>query len=788
MSLPCRHTGRLFPLLLVWSVWVSPSAVWVTASRAVADNPRPELSSPQLSSAVAKELWQKGAEQILTGDFVAAQDTLQQVEALEPGHREVAEAADWVKAANTLKESRDRLRVRNYEHFIAEAKKAVEAARSEQQAAATQPASEGEEAPKDYAWSKGEALLYAQRALVNAREEDKESLRSEPWLKETVEHTLIEIEKYKSDGKWRDALALYDILQELYPHNAAYKDGFDFCRRRAHLDFFYGPKGEWRSALRDVNPDSISEIVSRIEDDYVESVDFKKLCISGLDNVILLAEAKSLTETFPQLGDADLVNSFVNQIKGLIKRRIDPATKFGGRAVSTIFRQVLRANSDGLRLPENVVVDEFISGMLEPLDEFTAVIWPAEVDEFNKHTRGSFVGVGIQITQPEGSHVRVESPLEDSPAYWAGVKPGDLITEVDGKSTLDLSITQAVQAITGEPGTQVTLTVLDPMTNESRKITLTRSRIEIRTVRGYHRDDSKPTGWDFFVDPDSKIGYVAVTGFMDKTVRDFEDAMTQLDNEGCRGLILDLRFNPGGLLTSAVQMCELFLHENDPIVQTKGRSRSQNTEILSRFGEGSKHQPLMILVNEYSASASEIVAGALAGLREACILGERTFGKGSVQNLIPIEDNQAYLKLTTAYYYIPDKDLPEKWYLLHRKENADFWGVEPHVSVPVIPQELVKILRLRREREMLKGKDQAEIPQAVLERQATTQPNPHVQEDEDPNTDPQLAVALDMMRMKLLSRQPWTLSPRHPQALTQAAARNKKDAAMGVLQSRSVRP
>ncbi|HVP10938.1 MAG TPA: S41 family peptidase, partial [Phycisphaerae bacterium] len=411
-----------------------------------------------------------------------------------------------------------------------------------------------------------------------------------------------------------------------------------------------------------------------------------------------------------------------------------------------------------------------------PLDEFTSVIWPSEVDEFNKHTRGEFVGVGIQITQPEGSCVRVESPLEDSPAYYAGVKPGDLITEVDGKSTLDMTINQAVREITGEPGTQVTLTIRDGATNEVRKITLTRQKIKIRTVSGYRRDENKPTGWDYFIDRDNKIGYINVSGFMDKTVDDLEQALKQLQSEGYRGLILDLRFNPGGLLTSAVRMCELFMKESDPIVQTKGRNRAQNTEIRSRFGQGSNNMPLIILVNEYSASASEIVAGALAGLKEACVVGTRTFGKGSVQNLIPIEDNQAYLKLTTAHYYIPDADLPEKWYLLHRKPESESWGVEPHIVVKVVPQEITKILRLRRERDLLKGKDQAEIPKEVLDRQPTTQPNPHLQEDENPNVDPQLVAAVDVMRMKLISRQPWTLKPRVERMASQADVKETKTA------------
>jgi len=746
---------------------LAPATAWAIGA-AFAEPPD---SKP--TSTAARELWVKGSEQVLAGNFSAAATTLEKFQQLQPDDSNAVMAAGWLREAQALATNREQLRQRCFEHFVEEAKKAAREAKEGVPTTApangdneSPPAPEGETDSPDelgatkelYKW--GRALDFAQRAMSNAA--DEEEFSAEPWLKEIVDNVLIEIAAFRGENKWRDALALYDLLLAVYPKNKEYKDGFDFCRKRAHLDFMYGPKNDWRVDLRNVVPDAITEILSRVEDDYVEQVDFKEGCVSGLEDLILLAEAKSLTKTFPTLGDDDLVASFTTRVKALINRKVEPAGKFSPKDISSIFRNVLEANKDSIALPENVLVDTFVSGLLEPLDEFTSVVWPEEMEEFNKHTRGEFVGVGIQITQPEGSHVRVESPLEDSPAYYAGIKPGDLITEVDGKSTLEMTVTQAVREITGDRlGSQVTLTIRDPLTGETRKVTLTRTKIKIRTVSGYHRDDAKPTGWDFFVDPQSRIAYVSVSGFMDKTVDDLEAALKQLHDEGCHGLILDLRFNPGGLLTSAVRMCELFMRENDPIVQTKGRDRSQNAEIRSRFAGQGNAVPLIVLVNEYSASASEIVAGALAGMKEACVVGARTYGKGSVQVLMPIEDNQAYLKLTTAYYYIPDEDAAEKWYLLHKKPDSNSWGVEPHVVVKVIPQETSKILRLRRERDLLKGKNQTEIPKEVLDRQpATTQPNQHLQEDADPNVDPQLATAVNIMRVKLLSRQPWAFAPR----------------------------
>ncbi|MFH1417222.1 MAG: S41 family peptidase [Planctomycetota bacterium] len=750
----------------------------------------------RFTSATARELWRKGSDQVLAGDFSAALATFEQVHRLEPNHAELDVALDWLRESRELTSSREDLRLRSFNYFVEEAKKAGELARSRTPIEKAAEASDGnqpdaaeptgaedrgedgeddegptkeDEKPEVHRWSK--ALDYAQRAMANAKDED--AFRAEPWLQEIVEKTLEEIEEYKSQNDWRDALVLYDILRTLYPDNKAYEDGFDFCRKRAHFDFVYGAKSDWRANLRDVAPGVIEEILGRIEDDYVKEADFKELCTSGLQNLQMLARSPSLAETFPTVGDSDLVDSFVTQLEGLMQRRIEPAPRFRARHVMSVFRRALAANKDSLGLPEAVLVNEFVAGLLEPLDEFTAVIWPAEVDEFNKHTRGKFVGVGIQITQPEGQYVRVESPLEDSPAFKAGIKPGDLITEVDGKSTLEMTINQAVRVITGEPGTDVTLTIRDSLTDQSRKVVLTRQQIEIKTVRGYHRDESRKTGWDYFIDPANKIAYVGVTGFMDKTVEDLDAAIGQLREEGCRGMILDLRFNPGGLLTSAVEMCEVFLGDHSPIVQTRGREPSQNADIYSRRSRGADVMPLIVLVNEYSASASEIVAGALAGLKEACVIGTRTFGKGSVQNLIPIADNQAYLKLTTAHYYIPDEDMPGKWYLLHREEDSKMWGVEPHVVVNVIPQEIMKILRIRRERDLLRGRDQDAIPQAVLDRQPTSQPNLHFQEDDHPDTDPQVSFAVDIMRIKLLSDQPWAMVPRAERVLSHADTEEK---------------
>lgn len=767
--------------------------------------------TPRLASAEARELWIKGSDQILAGDFKSGAKTIEKIESAEPGHRGVRSALAWLKELEDLEKSRDGFRQAMYDYYVGKALEAAKEAREGKPADADDDASDGEPAQAEpeketdlkegetgreadaeepeggvdsyddddlrYKWSK--ALFYAQSAMLNARSED--DFRAEKWLPEIVDNVLAEIERHKSEGEWRDALTLYDVLHRLFPDTKEYKDGFDFCSKRAHLEFVYGgekksknadeDEGEsserkltWRSDLDGVSPDALREILARIDDDYVESPEFRKLCREGIEHLLILAKSDSLAQTFPTLAEKDLVAEFVTRLEAQLKREVEVGRRFGDSSLARVFDKILDANADTIRLPEEVIVDEFVAGLLEPLDEFTSVIWPTEVSEFNKQTRGEFVGVGIQITQELGKPVRVESPLEDSPAYRAGVKPGDHILKVEGKSTEKMTITEAVKNITGEPGSTVVLTIEDGVTKKVRDIELVRERISIRTVRGDTRDDSKPTGWDYMIDDDLKIGYIRVSGFMDKTVPDLEKALTQLDDEKCRGLILDLRFNPGGLLNAARDMCDLFLSDEDPIVRTKGRDRGQNM-VLRASGKRNRHHrvPMIILVNEYSASASEIVAGALAGLKEACIVGTRTFGKGSVQNLIPILDAQAYLKLTTAHYYVPDADMAgdDQWYCLHKKEDSKSWGVEPHIVVNTIPQETAKILRLRRERDVLKGRGQTgDIPKEVLERRSSSQPAEKFPEDPNPTMDPQLITATSLMRMKLMSDQPWALAPR----------------------------
>jgi len=333
-----------------------------------------------------------------------------------------------------------------------------------------------------------------------------------------------------------------------------------------------------------------------------------------------------------------------------------------------------------------------INGMLGGLDPFSNYIPEEELAEFKKATLGKFSGIGIQIGMRRGM-LTVISPLEESPAYKAGVLAGDVITEIEGKTTENIRLEEAVKMIQGEPGTKVRLKV-HHMTGENEEFTITRDKIEVQTIKGYKRDANNQ--WVYWVDADKKIAYVRLTSFTESSGADLRKVLDGLLKDGMKGLILDLRFDPGGILKTAVEVCDMFIDQGI-IVQTKGRTTSYWEATATKPGT-LPFFPMVALINPFSASASEIVSGCLQDHHRAIIVGERSFGKGSVQNVIPLEGGKAELKLTTSKYYLPSGRN------IHREEemtDKDEWGVVPDIVVPMTPEEYVGIVRARQESEVI---------------------------------------------------------------------------------------
>lgn len=286
---------------------------------------------------------------------------------------------------------------------------------------------------------------------------------------------------------------------------------------------------------------------------------------------------------------------------------------------------------------DDSLVNGAIRGMLKTLDPHTSYLPPESFKEMQVETSGKFGGLGIEISVKNGI-LTVVSPIEGTPAQKAGILAGDKIIKIEDESTIDMTLSEAVSHLRGESGTPVTITIFRESMKEPREVTLVRDIIKVQSVK------SKVFN--------KNIGYVKIRSFTKTTSVDLDKALEDLKNQGVAKLILDLRNNPGGLLNQAVEVSDRFLEKENLIVYTKGRTEDQNMRFTTHEKSLRVNYPMVVIVNGGSASASEIVAGALQDLGRAVILGTPTFGKGSVQTIIPLSDGSA-LRLTTARYYTP---------------------------------------------------------------------------------------------------------------------------------------
>lgn len=329
---------------------------------------------------------------------------------------------------------------------------------------------------------------------------------------------------------------------------------------------------------------------------------------------------------------------------------------------------------DGENLKYKDLLTAAVRGMLDSLDPHSEFLEPVRYDELKNDTEGEFGGLGVTIS-PHGSAIKVVEVVEDAPGARAGLLPGDQLVAIEGESVEGWQVQEVVTRLRGRPGTNVRLTTYRPTSKETKEFELTRAVIPIHTTRDLNGRRQFP-----LVEPG--IGYVLITQFGEKTAGELEAALERMTASGMHSLVLDLRDNPGGLLEAAVRVCDKFIERNQLVVSTEGRRGSQQAEFRGTGRGRHRKLRLAVLVNGGSASASEIVAGCLQDLKRARVFGEQTFGKGSVQSILPLQDGSA-LRLTTAKYYTPSHKV------IHEH------GITPDSLVPLTDEEEGDLLLLR---------------------------------------------------------------------------------------------
>lgn len=348
------------------------------------------------------------------------------------------------------------------------------------------------------------------------------------------------------------------------------------------------------------------------------------------------------------------------------------------------------------------LVEAALRGMLADLDPYSSYIDQSGLAEFTQQVEQEFGGIGIQVSlDPKTRQLMVMTPLPGTPAYKAGIRAGDRIVSIAGKPTAEFTdgkeLESAILLMKGKPGEIVKLSVLHETEATPVELEVERAIIRTPSVLGdkYNEDGS----WSFFLDGLDKVAYVRLSQFGRNSADEIKKTLADLEKAGMKGLILDLRYNPGGLLTAATEIADMFL-DSGVIVSTRGRNTEEQV-FKARKGGTFKDFPVVVLINRFSASASEILSAALQDHERAVIIGERSWGKGSVQNVINVDGGKSALKLTTASYHRPSGKN------IHRFPNSkesDEWGVKPNdgYEVKITPEQMQKYLEYRRLRDVLR--------------------------------------------------------------------------------------
>jgi len=460
---------------------------------------------------------------------------------------------------------------------------------------------------------------------------------------------------FERQRNWSAAIEVYDEAQNRWPSRTEFGHRRRLCETHYRLVRRYQDQS-FRNVLlklpRERAMAVYEELLERIETHYVDPVPLEPLVRRGLDNL----EVALRDSNFLKANLGDVSPEQVTQLRDALRRQ---RARVAAPDRASAKGQVLAACDlarDSIGLGDAAVILEFTYGACDALDDYTSYLTPDKLDDLYAMIDGNFVGLGVELKQ-DTEGLRIVGVIRGGPAFEAGLKSGDQITHIANRAVKGSSLDEAANRLQGTEGSSVEITVLRA-DGSSKSFRLVRRHVEVESVTGAK-----------IVDAAGGVGYIQLSGFQKSSTEELDRAITALKRQGMRSLILDLRGNPGGLLNVSVEIAERFIDQG-VIVSTRGRAPGQS-QVYRANSRAVWKMPLLVLIDHDSASASEILAGALKDHQRAVVLGERSYGKGSVQSIFALRSAPAGLKLTTAKFYSP------------RSRPYSEQGVEPDVPIEV---------------------------------------------------------------------------------------------------------
>jgi len=712
-------------------------ALWLTGCEPTeesAESPK-KRSSRRASAQTPKrnssgdELVELACSKILVGDFEAAGQIIESAPA--PVGASLNQLRTIVARYKDLNDRRAEVRITEYNKQIEELEKCREKTTESQDVVDVNDLSS--------------VFSTIMMAVEYADEEQARELLDDRFVKETVQTALEEARQFEQKGEWINAYAhCYFWLRALFEDNKQYKEHSEELSEMAMIEMAIidnscGDTSEARH--KGIKPEMLLRAIAILDKNYVSNVDYREMAEKALKQCLLIvrvmANSKKKIAYKATPKKMDEWTKGINAIREELNKSFIAVTR---DKFNDIFGEVMALNMVTINIPQEVVVARFSESALSSLDPFTEIVWPWQVEDFQKNMTQQFTGIGVEISKATGK-LKVVSLLPDTPAYTSGLDADDTITAIDGESTKDMTILCAVSKITGPKGTKVTLTIKHAGSDETEDITITRDKIVVPSTRGWRR--VKKGKWDHMIDPKNGIAFIRITNFTANTIPRTKKILKDLEARGLKGLIIDLRFNSGGYLVTASAVVDLFV-SSGLIVKSQPKWGFSTYEFAHSKGTHSDY-PIVILINGSSASASEIVAGALQdpNFKRATLVGTRTYGKGSVQIVQEFGDG-SQLKYTMAYYHLPSDQRVKNRYIMKKQGRTD-WGIAPDVEVrlrkneKIITKEMRDMIEVQRQNDILTKAKHDNNASPVKRHQLA----------EIIKSDPQLATAILVLEAKI---------------------------------------